>query len=223
MPGRGPPVEGVLFDCYGTLIDILADERDIETYRCLSRWLIYQGVRIMPEALKELYAVRVREAADRTGERHPEVRVEEVFAGICAEHAVWKIDSERLGVEAARAFRAASLRRLGVIEKSRRLLDIFGTKKTGVVSNGQRVFSEREMRALGLYDRLGFVIFSSDLGYQKPDPRIYTAALGRMGLSAPDVLFIGDNSENDVFAPQRLGMQALHVEEAWKRYGVWGR
>ncbi len=220
MSRRDPPIKGVLFDCYGTLIDILTDERDIETYRCLSRWLIYQGVRIMPEDLQELYAGRVREAADRTGERHPEVRVEEVFAGICAEQAVWKIDAEQLGIEAARAFRAASLRRLGVIERSRRLLDIFSTQKTGVVSNGQRVFSEREMRALGLYGRLGFVIFSSDLGYQKPDPRIYAAALGRMGLSAPEVLFIGDNPENDVDAPRRLGMQALHVEEAWRRYGV---
>ncbi|PKL63148.1 MAG: HAD family hydrolase [Methanomicrobiales archaeon HGW-Methanomicrobiales-2] len=202
------------------LIDVLTDEHDIETYRCLSRWLLYQGVMIAPERLRACYVSRVREAAHRTGERYPEVRVEEVFAGICAEHRVWEIDTERLGVETARAFRAASLRRLGVIEKSQRLLDLFSTEKTGVVSNGQRVFSEREMQALGLYDRFDFVIFSSDPGYQKPDPRIYAAALERMGLSAPDVLFIGDNFENDVAAPRGLGMRALHVEEAWRRYGV---
>ena len=219
MPGRDPPV-GVLFDCYGTLIDVLTDEHDIETYRCLSRWLLYQGVMIAPERLRACYVSRVWEAARRTGERYPEVRVEEVFAGICAEHRVWEIDTEPLGVETARAFQAASLRRLGVIEKSRKLLDLFCTEKTAVVSNGQRVFSEGEMRALGLYDRFDFVIFSSDPGYQKPDPRIYTVALGRMGLSASDVLFIGDNSENDVAAPRRLGMRALHVEEAWRHYGV---
>ncbi len=220
MPGRRPRVEGVLFDCYGTLIDVLTDEHDMMTYRCLSRWLLYQGVRIAPERLRACYASRVREAADRTGERYPEVRVEEIFAGICAEHSVWEIDGERLGVEAARAFRAASLRRLGVIGKSRRLLDLFGTEKKGVVSNGQRVFSEQEIRVLNLYDRLDFVVFSSDLGYQKPDPRIYTAALGRMELPARDVLFIGDDYENDVAMPRRLGMQALHVEEAWRRYGA---
>ncbi|ABN58111.1 MULTISPECIES: HAD family hydrolase [Methanoculleus] len=220
MSRRDPPVTGVLFDCYGTLIDVLTDEGDIETYRCLSRWLIYQGVRIAPEDLQDLYTGGVREAIERAGGPYSEVRVEEVFAGICAEHAVWKIDTKRLGIESARAFRAASLRRLGVIERTRELLDLFGAKKTGVVSNGQRVFSEREMRALGLYDRLGFVIFSSDLGYQKPDDRIYAAALERMRLSAPEVLFIGDNAENDVDAPRRFGMQALHVEEAWERYGV---
>lgn len=220
MPCRGPRVAGVLFDCYGTLIDILTDERDIRTYRCLSQWLLYQGVRIVPEDLQDLYADRVREAADRTGERYPEVRVEEIFASICAEHSVWEVDTERLGVETTRAFRAASLRRLGVIEKTRRLLDLFCTQKTGVVSNGQRVFSEQEMRMLGLYDRLDFVIFSSDLGYQKPDPRIYAAALDRMGLPAPDVLFIGDSFRNDVDAPRAIGMQALHVEEAWRRYAA---
>lgn len=220
MSRRDPPVAGVLFDCYGTLIDVLTDEREIATYRSLSRWLLYQGVRIAPEDLRDLYTGRVEEALERTGERHPEVKVEEVFAGICAEHAVWESDTGQLGVETARAFRAASLRRLGVIEESRRLLDLFCTQKTGVVSNGQRVFSEREMRVLGLYGRPGFVVFSSDLGYRKPDPRIYAAALERMGLSAPEVLFIGDNPENDVDAPRKLGMQALHVEEAWRRYGV---
>lgn len=220
MSLRDPPVEGVLFDCYGTLIDILTDERDIRTYRYLSWWLIYQGVRIAPQDLRDLYARRVREALDRTGGPHPEVRVEEVFAGICAEHAVWEIDTGRLGAEAARAFRAASIRRLGAIEASRRLFVHLSAKKTGVVSNGQRVFSEQEMRVLGLYDRPGFVIFSSDLGYQKPDPRIYAAALGRMKLPAQNVLFIGDNTKNDVDAPREFGMQALHVEEAWRRYGV---
>ncbi len=220
MSRRRPRVEGVLFDCYGTLIDILTDEHDIRTYRCLSRWLLYQGVRITPRNLRAGYLQRVQEAADRTGERYPEVRVERVFAGICAEHSAWEIDAGQLGVEAARAFRAASLRRLGVIEESRRLLDLFGTRKLGVVSNGQRVFSEQELRVLNLYNRFDFVIFSSDCGYQKPDPRIYTAALGRMKLLPGNVLFIGDNHENDVTIPRRLGMQALHVEEAWRRYGT---
>ena len=220
MPCRKPRVAGVLFDCYGTLIDVLTDERDITTYRCLSRWLLYQGVWIAPERLRACYAGRVREAAEQTGKRYPEVRVEEVFAGICADYSVWKVDTERLGVETARAFRAASLRRLDVIEKSRRLLDYFDTEKKGVVSNGQRVFSEPEMRVLNLYDRFDLVVFSSDTRHQKPDPRIYTATLGRMGLAAPDVLFIGDNPENDITAPRRLGMQALHVESAWRRYGI---
>lgn len=80
MSRRRPRVEGVLFDCYGTLIDILTDEHDIRTYRCLSRWLLYQGVRITPRNLRAGYLRRVQEAADRTGERYPEVRVEGVFA-----------------------------------------------------------------------------------------------------------------------------------------------
>lgn len=215
-----PPVAGVLFDCYGTLIDILTDERSIGTYRSLSRWLLYQGVRILPDRLRALYISRVDEAIRRTGERYPEVRVEEVFAGICAGHSVWEVDCERLGAEAARAFRAASLRRLGVLDKSLRLLDLAGTKKLGIVSNGQRVFSEQELRVLDLYERFDIIIFSSDLGFQKPDPRIYAAALDRMGLAPQNVLFIGDNCENDVLAPRRLGMQALHVDEAWQLYRV---
>ncbi|NLZ29492.1 MAG: HAD family hydrolase, partial [Methanomicrobiales archaeon] len=195
--------------------------RDIRTHQYLSRWLLYQGVDITPESLRERYFKRAQEAADQTGECYPEIRVEEIFADICAESSIWKIDPDRLGVETARAFRAASIRRLGAIDKSRGLLDLFGaTKKLGVVSNGQRVFSECELRALGLYDPFEFVIFSSDLGYKKPDPRIYAVALERMELHPPDVLFIGDTSRDDILAPRRIGMQALHVSEAWRRYGA---
>ncbi len=220
MSCHAPVVAGVLFDCYGTLIDILTDERDIETSRRLSRWLMYQGVCIAPEHLRASYFQQVQEAIDRTGERYPEVRVEEIFADICAEHSIRDIDSTQLGAETARAFRAASLRRLGVIEASWNLLEVFSTKKLGVVSNGQRVFSEQELRAFGLYDRFDAVIFSSDLGYQKPDPRIYAVALEQMGILADNTLFIGDNYENDVTAPRRLGMRALHVEEAWRIYDL---
>lgn len=220
MPRCRPGIEAVLFDCYGTLIDILTDERGIETSRNLSRWLMYQGVCIAPECLRASYFQRVQEAIDRTGERYPEIRVEEVFADICAKHSIWDIDSVRLGAETARAFRAASLRRLGLIEASWRLLDLFGTKKLGIVSNGQRVFSEQELRVFDLYDRFDVVVFSSDLGYQKPDPRIYATALELMEIPAHNTLFIGDNRENDVAAPLRLDMQALHVEEAWRCYDL---
>ena len=60
------------------------------------------------------------------------------------------------------------------------------------------------------------MIFSSDMGYKKPDHRIFNIALDRLDLKPGEVLSIGDTVENDIIAPQEIGMEALHIYDAWK-------
>jgi len=213
-------IKGLIFDLYNTLIDIHTDEKSIETYEQISKWLIYQGVKISAGDLKNEYVRLVKEDMESKWEKYPEVQVEQIFSKICKSHSVWDIDEVRLGAEASRAFRAGSLRRLQVFPQSHRLLkELEGYPKV-VVSNGQRVFSELEMRYLGLYSQFSHVIFSSDFGHKKPDPRIFLEATKLMGLVPQEVLCIGDNFENDIVPSVRLGMKAMHIEEAWKLFGV---
>jgi putative hydrolase of the HAD superfamily len=213
-------IKGVLFDCYKTLIDIVTDEDDQKTYECVSNWLIYQGVRITPDQLKREYKGSCLLGTQSSGQEHPEVRVEKMFEGICKQHSLWDIDKTTLGEETARAFRSASLRRLQVFPQSMRLLEELREYPLGVVSNGQRVFSEIELRYLDLFDHFKSVIFSSDLGFKKPDPRIFLAGARALGLNEEEVLYIGDNFENDIIPSVKLGMKAMHIEEAWRFFKV---
>jgi putative hydrolase of the HAD superfamily len=213
-------IKGLIFDLYNTLIDIKTDEDSIHTYEPVSKWLIYQGVKISAEDLRSEYNWLVREAMEGRWEKHPEVNVHEVFTNICKSHAVWKIDEELVGAEASRAFRAGSLRHLQVFPQSMRLLRELESYPKTIVSNGQRVFSEKEMRFFGLYDRFQHVIFSSDFGHKKPDPRIFLEATKQMGLEPEEVMCIGDNFDNDIVPSARLGMKTMHIEEAWKFFGV---
>ena len=48
-------IKGIIFDCYNTLIDIKTDDASVDTYRQVSNWLIYQGVKIDPEELMAEY------------------------------------------------------------------------------------------------------------------------------------------------------------------------
>ena len=213
-------IKGILFDCYKTLIDIVTDEDDQKTYECVSNWLIYQGVRITPDQLKREYKGSCLLGTQSSGQEHPEVRVEKMFEGICKQHSLWDIDKTTLGEETARAFRSASLRRLQVFPQSMRLLEELKGYPLGVVSNGQRVFSEIELRYLDLFDHFKSVIFSSDLGFKKPDPRIFLAGARALGLNEEEVLYIGDNFENDIIPSVKLGMKAMHIEEAWRFFKV---
>jgi putative hydrolase of the HAD superfamily len=214
--------KGVIFDCYETLIDIHTEEHEIETYNTVSAWLAYHGVKIKPEKLWDTYMLKVRERMEESKEIYPEIKVEDIFAEICMENSIWKIDEKGLGIEASRVFRAASIRKLRPFPESIKLIEHCINIPKCVISNGQRVFSELELRFLGLYDYFDFVIFSSDVGYKKPDLRLFMTALKRMGLELEPkcVMSIGDSYENEILPARKLGMRAMTIEEAWKHYGI---
>jgi putative hydrolase of the HAD superfamily len=209
-------IKGLIFDCYKTLIDIKTDEKSLETNERLSRWLLYQGVRIEPDRLREEYRRKVIARLGSSGQQHPDIRIEEIFAEICAENAFREVDSFWLGIETARTFRTASLRKLEAYPQSLRLLEKYRNVPKCIVSNAQRVFTEQELRFLGLYDRFNFVILSSDHRIKKPDTRLFKLALDRLELEPWEVLSIGDTPENDIYPPQSLGMNAMHIREAWR-------
>jgi putative hydrolase of the HAD superfamily len=206
----------IFFDCYMTLIDIITDEDSLKTYEFVSNWLIYHGVRIPPEKLRSEYRSKIYDALSAKEERYPEVKLEDVFSKICNQYSMWEIDEKVLGAETAVTFRSASLKRLQIYPQSRKLLEIFKNIPMAVVSNGQRVFSETELKYLGVHKYFKFIIFSSDMGYKKPDSRIFIEAINKINLEPEEILYIGDNFEDDLIPSTKLGMKAMHIEEAWR-------
>ena len=98
----------MIFDCYKTLIDIRADERSWETNKRVSNWSLHNGVRINTDRLREEYKWKVIGRLGNSDQKHPDIRIEEIFAEICADYAFKKIDPYWLGIETAKAFRTAS-------------------------------------------------------------------------------------------------------------------
>jgi putative hydrolase of the HAD superfamily len=95
-------IKGIIFDLYGTLIDIRTDEDDFYTYDTVSKWLQYKGVKIDPEVLKSEYHSKIADRMAVSKQQYPEVRVEEIFAEICNENAIWKSDTTYLGIETSK-------------------------------------------------------------------------------------------------------------------------
>jgi putative hydrolase of the HAD superfamily len=56
------------------------------------------------------------------------------------------------------------------------------------------------------------ILIEGELGFGKPDPRIYQLALDRLVIRPADAWMIGDNLEWDVALPQRLGMVGVWVD-----------
>lgn len=69
------------------------------------------------------------------------------------------------------------------------------------------------LRNLQLANFFDFRFISSEVGLHKPDPRIFEQALAQTGLSAGEVLVLGNEVEVDLKPAKNLGMQTL-----WFRY-----
>jgi putative hydrolase of the HAD superfamily len=59
--------------------------------------------------------------------------------------------------------------------------------------------------------RMDATVFSYELGYRKPDPRIYLHALAALGVSAGDAIFVGDGGSNEHAGARALGMHTVIV------------
>jgi len=61
--------------------------------------------------------------------------------------------------------------------------------------------------------------FSSDVGFRKPDARIFRIALDRLGVPAGRALFVGDDAAADIAGAARLGIRTALIERAGHRAG----
>ena len=57
-------------------------------------------------------------------------------------------------------------------------------------------------------------VVSSEMGSRKPEAAFFQGLLSACGCGADDLLMIGDEWENDVAAPRRLGIRSLHLDRS---------
>jgi putative hydrolase of the HAD superfamily len=82
---------------------------------------------------------------------------------------------------------------------------------TGVVSNSNGTIADI-LETLGLARHLDFVIDSSKVGVEKPDPRIFRIALDRAGLQPGEAAYIGDLYSIDILGARAAGLHAVLLD-----------
>lgn len=97
--------------------------------------------------------------------------------------------------------------------------------KLGIVSNtvmpGATIddFLERE----GLLSYFPVRVYSSEVGFMKPNRRIFQLAVDRLDIAPEKTFFVGDRLDNDVRGAARLGMKTILIQHGpgkrrgWKR------
>jgi HAD superfamily hydrolase (TIGR01509 family) len=83
----------------------------------------------------------------------------------------------------------------------------------GMLTNVNAEFLQQFLDNYHIRDLFEVIVASSDTGYVKPQPEIFTLILRRLGMSPSEVIFIDDQARN-VQAAERLGISSILFESA---------
>ncbi|SET25673.1 HAD family hydrolase [Stigmatella erecta] len=85
------------------------------------------------------------------------------------------------------------------------------TRPVALVSNGSGRVQRTKLARARLSALLPDVFLSGEVGAEKPDPRIFQAALARVDRAPGEVLHVGDDPERDIAGAARLGLATCWV------------
>jgi len=82
--------------------------------------------------------------------------------------------------------------------------------KLAVVSNTFVASSslDKQLKQVGILDFFDFTLYSYQLDFRKPDPRIFEIAARKIGEKPQNILFVGDRIDNDIIPAMKAGMTA---------------
>lgn len=179
-------LSAVIFDLYGTLLDISHDSRP---YRCLAG-RAEDSRSAMNAALTREHAT-LAEFASSIG-----LGLQDDVGDLQA-----TLQSDLVGIAPfADTFAALdSLSQRGI--------------KIAVISNLATPYKQ-PFYELGIAAYAEVAMFSCELGLRKPDPKIFRMTLQRLGVPADETIMVGDSLKSDVDGAASVGVRGWHLDRS---------
>jgi putative hydrolase of the HAD superfamily len=207
-------IKGILFDLYGTLIDIDTDESLEEIYRGIAHYLTYHGGYLHRWEVRDRYYEIMKQQKEERGEEYPEIDVEAIWNSFLGQEGIGAPLARReLALILAQLYRAISRKRLQLYPDVKRVLDeLRVTYRMALVSDAQPCYALPEMKAVGLEGYFDPIIISAYYGFRKPDTRLIKKALDTMKLGPAEVICVGNDMYRDIFGASQLGIKAIFID-----------
>lgn len=204
----------LILDLYGTLVDIHTEEND-EVWEKTALYFGFYGAHYTGAALKSAFQTEMtrREVdAGQSYECFPDIPFEQVLAQLFREKGVTE-NADALGVNAAQLFRILSIEYIRLYSQTLQALAFLREKgcRLWLLSNAQRIFTEYELRHIGLGAQLDGIYISSDYGCRKPDVRFFRALLQEQKLDVKNCLMIGNDRMTDIAGAKAAGLATLYM------------
>ncbi|MBI2861848.1 MAG: HAD-IA family hydrolase [Chloroflexi bacterium] len=176
------------------------------------------GLHITPEAVRRAYVVGEDYWTRENARWRLVDRPEEELATFYAEYEKTLLEAAGASASADLAFQV--FQRYAQSPREWRLYDdvlptFVALRQQGItlglVSNTDKPLDDLCVE-LGLTSWLDFRLYSCDVGCEKPDPRIFHAALERAGVGAKEVVHVGDQYYSDIVGARGVGILALLID-----------
>lgn len=201
-----------IFDLYGTLVDIRTNENSRNLWKKMKEFYSFHGAGYSYGELIRAYArLSRREEEIIKAEGFSEINIENVFDGLFREKGI--IVSRETICIACEFFRIISTQYIklydGVIELFEELKK--RDKKIYLLSNAQRVFTEPEIKSLGIWDYFDGIFISSNERYKKPSTEFFMALINKYKLDVGKSIMIGNDGTSDIEGANRVNMDSLYI------------
>lgn len=85
-------------------------------------------------------------------------------------------------------------------------------RRLALLTNGAGPAQRKKIVRFGLAELFDVILIEGELGFGKPDERVYHRALAALDVRPSDAWMVGDNLEWDVGAPQKLGVSGVWID-----------
>jgi putative hydrolase of the HAD superfamily len=85
-------------------------------------------------------------------------------------------------------------------------------RRLALLTNGAGPAQRQKIARFGLADLFDVILIEGELGFGKPDERVYHRALSALTADPSEAWMVGDNLEWDVGAPQKLGIAGVWID-----------
>ncbi|WP_058301172.1 HAD family hydrolase [Gorillibacterium timonense] len=211
METQTPPVRGIFFDVDDTLYDHLVPFRQaVEALLGKNDLFPYEEAYHRMRYYSDTLSAASGGAGAMEGSPAMEVMRRDRFQLAFREFGV------ELSSEQAAAMQAEYLGgqyRLQPFPGMRELIErlIADGRVVGLITNGPKLHQKNKIHALGLDGLIppGNWFISAEVGWDKPDPRIFTYANECTGTDASECVYIGDTWRNDVIGALAAGWRVI--------------
>ena len=190
-------------------------EEDETVWEKTALYFGFYGAHYSGSELKKSFETAIAARKVKAGQSYecfPDIPFEQVMTELFRDKGVEQ-NAEALGVNAAQLFRILSIEYIKLYPNVLEALETLRRHgyRLWLLSNAQRVFTEYELRHLGLHEQLDGIYISSDYGCRKPDGRFFRALLEEQKLDPDKCLMIGNDRETDIAGAKAVGLDTLYM------------
>lgn len=89
--------------------------------------------------------------------------------------------------------------------------------KLGIIAN-QKLGTAEHLESWGLRQYFDIIAASADIGYAKPDKKIFEKAFELAGCTAAESAMVGDRLDNDIIPAKAIGMKTVWIKNGLAIY-----